>query len=61
MDYLLKYRNREVSHGDFFHVLSEANARGGVLAITPSKRAWRYSRMMIDLAEDYEIISAGEE
>ena len=55
MDYRLKFKNREIATGEFFHVLSEANARGGLQAITPSQRGYRWTRLLLDLAEHYEI------
>ena len=61
MDYVLKYNNREVARGDFFAMLSDANARGGILAITPSRKGWKWNRMLLDLAEDFQIIPSDKD
>ena len=61
MNYVLKFNNREVARGDFFVILMDAHARGGVQAITPSRKGWKWNRILIDLTDDFQIIASDKD
>lgn len=60
-EYILKFKNREVSRGDLLTVFADAHSRDAFQAVTPSRKGWVWSRLLVDLKPDFEIRASASE